>query len=146
MKLFVYYSLSGNGEAVAARMAGLGYTCRRAVPEKPMPKAFFLRIMKGGFLAGIGAKEKLRDFDASAEGADEVAVGSPIWNGRLTPAVNAVLSGMDLTGRRVRFVLWSASGEAAPAVKRLAKEYPGADVTILKEPKADPTELDKLAV
>ena len=39
-KLFVYYSLSGNGEAVARKMEERGFELRRAVPVRAMPKSF----------------------------------------------------------------------------------------------------------
>ncbi|MBR4205153.1 MAG: hypothetical protein IKQ92_06725 [Clostridia bacterium] len=143
-KLFVYYSLSGNGEAVAQAMAEKGYELRRAVPVKPMPKSFAGQILKGGFRAGIGAKEKLADFDFSAEGYDEIVFGSPIWNGRIVPAINTALCGMKTEGKTVSFALWSASGEAKPALKRIAKEYPGRKTAVLKNPKDNPDELGKL--
>ncbi len=143
-KLFVYYSLSGNGETVAERMKELGCGLRRAVAEKPMPKSFAGQILAGGFRAGIGAKEKLRNFDASTEGYDEIVFGSPIWNGRLVPAINTALHEMKTAGKTVKFVLWSASGEAKPALKRVAKEYPGAKTVLLKSPKENPEELEKL--
>ena len=145
-KLFVYYSLSGNGEAVAKKFKEAGYGLRRLNPVKAMPKSFGGQILMGGFRAGIGAKEKLREFDPSAEGYDEIVFGSPIWNGRLTPAINTALAEMKTGSRPVAFVLWSASGEAKPALKRIGKQYPGVAVTVLKSPKDDPAQLEKLAL
>ena len=90
-KLFVYYSLSGSGDAIAAYLAQNGYDTRKVITEKPMPKSFFLQIMKGGFAAGIGKKEKLSGFDPDLSGYDAVVIGSPVWNGRISPPANTVI-------------------------------------------------------
>ena len=50
--LFIYYSLSGNGDLVAEKMKEKGYDIRPVRLKKPMPKKFFSQIMAGGFLAG----------------------------------------------------------------------------------------------
>ena len=143
-KLFVYYSLSGSGDAVAAYLAQNGYNTRKVITEKPMPKSFFLQIMKGGFAAGIDKKEKLSGFDPDLSGYDAVVIGSPVWNGRISPPVNTVISSLDLTGKDVSFVLYAGGGEAPKAVEKLSALFPGAPVTVLKEPKKYPEELEKL--
>ena len=143
-KLFVYYSLSGSGDAVAAYLKERGYDVRRAETAKPMPKSFFLQIMKGGFAAGIGKKEKLKDFDADTEGYDEITIGSPVWNGRLSTPANTIVSALDTKGKKVSFILYAGGGTAPKATEKLAKLFPGAPVTVLKEPKKYPEELKKL--
>ena len=143
-KLFVYYSLNGSGDAVAEHLSQNGYDTRKVITEKPMPKSFFLQIMKGGFAAGIGKKEKLSGFDPDLSGYDEVVIGSPVWNGRISPPVNTVISSLDLTGKDVSFVLYAGGGEAPKAVEKLSALFPGAPVTVLKEPKKYPEELEKL--
>ena len=47
-KLFIYYSLSGNGDMVAKRLSELGYDLRKVETAKKMPESFFLRILAGG--------------------------------------------------------------------------------------------------
>ena len=91
--------------------------------------------MTGGFLAGIKHKDKLVDFNADVSDFDEIVIGSPVWNGAFASPVNTVLSKLDLTGKKLGFVLYSGSGEAEKAVKRIKKEYPNAGLYILKEPK-----------
>lgn len=145
-KLFIYYSLSGNGDLVAGKMKEAGYDIRRATLKKPMPKRFFFQIMTGGFLAGIKSRAKLEGFDPDVTDYDEVAIGSPIWNGRLTPAINTVLRDVDLSGKKVVFILTSGGGSAPKAIARLNGEFPGADVVMLTEPKKNPGELEKLPV
>ncbi len=142
--IFIYYSDTGSGDAVAECLAGKGFAIRKAEPVKPMPSSFFLKILKGGFQAGIGSEAKLRDYDPDVSGFDEVVVGSPIWNGRITPQINTVLSETDLSGKKLSFVLYSGGGDAPKAEKKLKESYPGCTVINLKSPKQNPGELEKL--
>ena len=143
-KLFIYYSNTGNGEIVAYKMESLGYDVRRVMPKKDLPKAFFFKVMTGGFLAGLNKKSKLVDFDNNIEGYEEIIIGSPVWNDRLSCPINTVLEKLNLEGKDVRFVLYAGSGTAKKAVSQLAKYVPNPLVTFLKEPKKYPEELEKL--
>lgn len=142
--LFVYYSLSGSGDLVAEKMREKGAEIYKVQTAKPMPKSFFGAIMKGGFLATIGHKMPLKDFDPNLDGYDRVVIGSPVWNGRIACPINTVLGSLDLTGKELAFVLYAGGGEAPKAVARLKKEYPSASVVILKEPKKYADELAKI--
>lgn len=141
--LFIYYSRSGNGDCVAEAFAARGAAVRKVTPVKELPVSLFPCMMKGGFLATIGYKAKLRDFDTSLEGFDHVVIGSPVWNGRLSCPINTVLATLDLSGVKVDFVLYAGGGSAPKAEKRLKKEYPNAKVVVLKEPKRYPSEPEK---
>ncbi len=142
--LFIYYSLSGNGDLVSRKMSEKGFDVRPVRLAKPMPKKFFLQIMKGGFLAGIKNRAKLDGYDPDVAGYEKVVIGSPIWNGRLAPAVNTVLADTDLSGKEVAFVLTSGGGSAPKAEALLSEKYPGAKVVMLAEPKRNTAELAKL--
>lgn len=142
--LFLYYSFTGNGDLVAEYLAQKGATTRKVLPKKPLPKSFFGSVMTGGFLATIGYKSKLLDWDKSLDGFDRVVIGSPVWNARFSSPINTVLCALDFKSIPVTFILYAGSGEAAKAVARIQKEYPTADVILLKEPKKHPEELKKL--
>lgn len=142
-RLFIYYSYTGNGDAVARRMAELGCDVRAVKRKKPMPSSFFLGMMTGGFLAGVKHKDALSDFDSDFSGYDGIVVGSPVWNGRISSPVNTVLAALP-PDKPLAFVLYAGSGLAPAAQKRIAAEYPSARCLILKEPKKYPGELDKL--
>ena len=144
-KLFIYYSLTGNGELVADCLSKKGYEIRRVYEKKKMPKKFFFMILSGGFRAGMKQKGKLIDYDNNISEFDEIVIGSPIWNGRTPPAINSVLAETDLKDKKLTFVLYAGGGEAPKTIKRLYKEYPQTDIVILKEPKKYNTELEKLA-
>lgn len=143
-KLFLYYSNTGNGDVVAEVFKKKGYDIRKFDTVKKLPKSFFWAMMVGGFQAGARKKAKLLPFDQDISSYEEVVIGSPIWNGTFTPALNAVLSVLDLSTSKLSFVFYSGSGEGKKAVERLQKEFPNAPYIFLQEPKKYPEQLKKL--
>ena len=142
-KLFIYYSLSGNGDLIAEKLKESGFDLRK-VNAKSLKKNNFWNIFKGGFLAGINHKSKLIDYDNDISNYDEIYIGSPIWNSKFSCPINSVLDKTDFTNKNLKFVLYSGSGEAKKAIKKINKNYPNASVIILKEPKKHIEELEKL--
>ena len=143
-KIFIYYSRSGNGDIVANKYNELGFTIRKVETKYKLSKNLFLACMKGGFHALIGRKPKLINYDNNVSEFDEVFIGSPIWNGRIACPINTVLKNTNLDNKKLTFVLYSGSGEANNAIKKINKKYPNAEVIVLKEPKSVEKELEKL--
>ena len=140
-KIFIYYSLTGSGDVVSDYMKKKGYDIRKVISKYKYPKKMFPLMMVGGFKALTKMKDKLIDFDNDISAYDEVVIGSPIWFDRVSSPINRVLSKLDLTDKKVSFILYSASGEANKARERL-KDI--GDITILKEPKKNKEELNKI--
>ena len=143
-KLFIYYSYTGNGQEVAKYLKENGYELKEVIRKKKLPKSFFFGILTGGFLASINHKDKLVDFDEDVSMYDEIVIGSPVWNARFSSPINTVLAKLNLEGKKLSFVLYSGSGEAPKALKRINKKYPNSRVVILKEPKKYKEEITKL--
>ena len=143
-KLAIYYSDTGNCALAAEKLRERGFDLRRAQPEKELSKSFVLKILQGGFLSGLGKKSKLKDFNADLQGYDEIAVLSPVWNGRTACPINTVLADCDFAGKTLRFILCAGGGSAPKAEKLLKERFPDASVLVLKEPKKYPEELEKL--
>ena len=143
-KLFIYFSNSGNGELVAEKLKEKEYDIVKVVPKKALPKSFFSLIMQGGFLAGIKNKMKIEDLNVDFSSYDEITIGTPIWNGRISPPINTILAMPKLKEKKLSFVLYAGGGQAPKSIKRLNKEFPGAEIVILKEPKKYPEELEKI--
>jgi len=143
-KLFLYYSNTGNGDVVAEVFKKKGYDIRKFDTIKKLPKSFFWAMMVGGFQAGAKKKAKLLPFNQDISSYEEVVIGSPIWNGRFTPALNGLLDVLDLSTSKLSFVFYSGSGEGKKAVERLQKEFPNAPYIFLQEPKKYPEQLKKL--
>ena len=133
-KLFIYYSLSGNGDVVATYLKTKNIDVRKVIIKDKMPKSYIGQILKGGFLAGINYKMELDNFDNNTDNYDEIIIGSPIWNGRLACPINTVLDNIDLN-KRISFVLYSGSGEAPKAEKMIKERYGNVNIIVLKDPK-----------
>lgn len=144
-KLFLYYSYTGNGDVVARRLEESGYEVRAVQRKRPLPRAFLLCMLTGGFLAAIHHKDKLLPYDGNVEGYDEIVIGSPIWNGNLASPTNTLLASLNAEGKKLTFVLYAGGGEAPKAVNRLQKAFPAASCIVLKEPKKYAAELEKIS-
>ena len=96
-KLFLYSSFTGNGDYVSEEFEKAGFELRKAVEKKKFPKSFFWSIMSGGFRAGFGLKGKLIKYDKDVSSFDKIVIGSPIWNGRFPPVMNAVIKETDFS-------------------------------------------------
>ena len=142
-KLFVYYSLSDNGDVVSEEFKKKGYEIRKVITKKKYPNSMFFRILVGGYKASFNKKDKLLDFDSDISNYKKIVIGSPIWNDRLSAPINSVISLLDLSDKDVSFVLYSASGKGEKAKEKIKSLF-GVDATILKEPKKHKEELKKL--
>ena len=140
-KLFIYYSLTGNGDIVAETFKSKGYDIRKVISKSKYPKKMFPLMMVGGFKALTKMKDKLIDFDSNISDYDEVVIGTPIWFDRISSPINRVLDELDLTKKKVSFIFYSGSGTAIKASERV-KDI--GKITILKEPKKYKDELKKI--
>ena len=133
-KIFIYYSLTGNGDIIGKYLCDKGIEVRKVITKEELPKSFILRIMSGGFKAAINYKDKLDNFDDNISKYDEIIIGSPIWNSRLSSPINMVLDKLKLDGKKITFILYSGSGESKVATKRIRKEYHDAKIINIKNP------------
>ena len=142
-KIFIYYSESGNGDIVANYYKNKKYDIEK-LKAKSLPKLFLMQMLVGGFKASIGMKSKIKELDNDIEKYDEIVIGSPIWNDRLCSPVRGFLHKYNLDNKKLKFVLYSASGKATAAERFINKEYSKATIIILKQPKKYKEELSKL--
>ena len=143
-KLFSYYSYTGNGDVVAEALKEKGFEIRKVIRKRKMPKSFFFGILHGGFLAATNHKDKLVDYNENVDEYENIFIGSPIWNARLSSPINTVLAKTNLTNKNLTFIFYAGSGTGEKALKKINKLYPSAKVIFLKEPKKYPEELSKL--
>lgn len=133
-RLFIYYSLTGNGDMIGEYLKDEGVELRKIITKEVLPKNFVLRIISGGYKAMTLYKDKLDSFNSDIDNYDEVIIGSPIWNGRLSSPINTVLSELDLNNKKVTFILYSGSGVSKKASELINKKYPDAKIIDLKSP------------
>ena len=143
-KLFIYYSLTGNGDLIASCFKEHEYDVRKVVEKAKSPKSFFFRVLIGGFRAGMKMKGKLINYNNDVSEYDEIVIGSPVWNGRFPPAINAVLKQTNFLGKTVAFLFYSGSGEVPKVEKDIKKQFPHSTILVIKEPKNRPEELRKI--
>lgn len=121
MKYFVYYSATGNGDFLADRMKEKGYQPVKVEMVKPIGKMTFFKIFRYGGKAMLGKKAKIRDINLELKEDDEVVIGSPIWNDRLSTPINAVLAKFDFNKETTSFILYPAGSEGLKAKRQLQK-------------------------
>lgn len=143
-KIFIYYSLTGNGDLVAEYLKDKEYDIRKVETKEPLPNNYVLRILSGGYKAMINYEDKLIDFNTNIEEYDEIIIGSPVWNARLSSPINKVLKLLDLKDKKVKFILYSGSRDASKVKEILGNKYPDSEITILKEPLKNKDELEKV--
>ena len=143
-KIFIYYSLNGSGDKVADYLRNKGIDIRKVITKDKMGKSTFSMIMKGGFLASINHKSKLIDFNDNVIDYDEIIIGTPIWNSRISCPINTVLSKLYLKNKNLTFILYSASGKKNKAMKKINKLYPEARIINLLEPKDNLEEMEEM--
>jgi Multimeric flavodoxin WrbA len=142
-KLFIYYSFSGNTDFVADFLKNKGISTIKIETLEKMPKNRILSILVGGFKAGIGYKDKIKDFNTNIDKYDEIIIGSPIWNGRLSSPINTVLDRLDLNNKKVSFIFCSGSGNSDKLDAYVKLKYNAKSIN-LKEPLHNKKELDKV--
>ena len=124
-KLVVYYSLSGNTQAAAEKIAKeLGTDLLRLDTAKPMPKSFAAQIFVGGGQVAFNHIPKLKPLDVDPDAYDEIILGSPIWNGKGVPAVNAFLKDEKTAAKVTSLFFLSAGGEVKKGLEAITKHLP----------------------
>ena len=121
MKYFVYFSASGNGDFIAEYLKDLGYTPIKVEMIKPIKKINFFSIMKYGFRAGLNKKEKIKELNLDLIDNDEVIIGSPIWNDKLSTPINTLLDKYSFNKETTRFILYSAGEGTNKSLMQLEK-------------------------
>ena len=121
MKCFVYFSASGNGDFIASFLKEKGYEIVKVETLKPFGKVNFFRILKYGFRAGAEKREKIKDINLELNSDDEVVIGSPIWNDRLSTPINAVLDKIAFNKETTKFIVYPAGDSAKKVFEQIKK-------------------------
>ena len=140
--ILVYYSMSGNAEWAARRIAQrLGAELLRLTPEKAYPSSGIRKFFWGGKSAVMSETPPLRPYTFDGGAYDCVIIGFPVWAGNVTPPIRTFIKENDLRGKRIAaFACESGAGaekafgklKAALGVDQLAAEL------VLVDPKDKP--------
>ena len=130
-RLIVYYSLSGNTEEAAKKIAKeLGADLLKLETVKAMPKSFAAQIMVGGGQVAFNHIPKLKPFDVDPDSYDEIILGSPIWNSKGVPAVNAFLKDGKAAAKVTSLFFLSGGGEVQKGLTAITKLLPNLKNTV----------------
>ena len=121
MKYFIYFSATGNGDFLAELLKEQGYQPVKIEMVKPIKKVGFFAILKYGGRAMMNKKEKIKDIELEFKEDDEVVVGSPIWNDRLSTPINTLLTKFDFNKETTKFILYPAGEGTKKSFKQIAK-------------------------
>ena len=129
-KAFIYYSHSGNGDFIADVLKKEGFDIVKVTPKKDIPKNRILSIIVGGYLAMRNYKSALNE-DLNIKKYDEIYLGTPIWNDRISSPINSVLE--RLSDSKFNIIYYSGSGKS-DRIKEQLKEYKVGKLISIKEP------------
>ena len=121
MKYFIYYSNSGNGDFLATLYEKAGYQIVKVDTIKPIGKMNFFKMIKLGGEAGMNKCPKINEIPAKWAENDEIIIGSPIWNNRLSTPINTLLRDYKFNKETTKFVLYPAGSNGKKAIERLQK-------------------------
>jgi flavodoxin len=145
--LVVYYTRSGNARFVAETVAAyLGADIEEVIDKKN--RGGPLGFLNGGRDARAGKETEIEPAKKSPCDYDLIVVGTPIWAGKPTPAINTYLKHNDLSGRKVAafFVQGGKKPQGIEEVKALLpnSSYAG-EISIINATKNKPETENQLA-
>ena len=151
-KIVVFYSLSGNTEEAARILAQkLDAELLKLETVKPMPKRFAAQILVGGGQVMMRHIPKLKPLGKDVNGYDEIILGSPIWNSKGVPAINAFLQDEAAAARVTALFFLSGGGETEKGLAAITKRLPNLKHTVFlldrkhKNSKDNAAKLDRFA-
>ncbi len=113
-----YFSKSGNIKIAAEYLAEKIGAELIALTDGTTYKGV-IGFVKGGMNASLAKKAKLNSaiFDEIAK-YDRIILATPVWAGKTTPAINAVLENVDFAGKQVYVMTMQADPGCKDADKR----------------------------
>lgn len=120
----VYYSMSGNTEYVANKLANELKTSSevdiiRIYPQKEYPSTGAKKFIWGGKSAVMGETPELQPYEFHSERYDKIILGTPVWASTFAPPIRTFVNqNIDIVGNKIAvFICFSGGG----ADKTLAK-------------------------
>ncbi len=113
-----YFSKTGNTKMAAEHLAEKTSATLIALNDATNYSGM-IGFMKGGMKASIGKSAKLDPalYDAIAK-FDRIILATPVWAGKTTPAINAVLTHVDFQGKQVYVITTQADPRCENSEKR----------------------------
>ena len=144
-RLVVYYSLSGNTEEAAKKIAEkLDADLLKLDTQKAMPKSFVGRLFVGGGQVVRNYIPELKPLEKDVGAYDEIVLGSPIWNSKGVPAINAFLQDTAAAAKVTALFFLSAGGDTRKGLAVITEKLPNLknSVSLLDRKHKDSTDND----
>ncbi len=120
-RLIVYYSLEGNTEYIADKLAAqIGADKLKLVPKKAYSDKGFSKFFWGGKAAVMAEKPELEPYEFDAD-VDEIIFGFPVWASNITPPLRTFISDNleSLKGKRISVFACQSGAGAEKAFSKL---------------------------
>ncbi len=144
--LLVYYSLEGNTEYAAQKIADkIGADLLRLVPQKAYSDKGFAKFFWGGKSAVMAEKPVLQPYEVYLADVDRIIFGFPVWASNFTPPIRSFIAENAEAIKEKQFAAFACqSGNGAEkAFEKLKKalEIESFEATtVLIDPKSKPSE------
>ncbi|MBR3042638.1 MAG: flavodoxin domain-containing protein [Eubacterium sp.] len=120
----VYYSMLGNSEMIAEKMAAkLGADVIRIEPDKAYPDKGAKKFLWGGKSAVMGEQPVLKPYEFDADKYDKLILGFPVWASRPAPPICTFLNDntVKLSGKKISVFACQSGNGAEKAFERVKK-------------------------
>ncbi|EPY2280932.1 flavodoxin family protein [Clostridium sporogenes] len=118
--LIVFYSLEGHTKFISNIIAEeLDCDLLQLKPEKEIPETGIGRFFRGGKSAIFNEKPSLKNQIPNLNEYDTIFIGTPIWAGRYTPAINTFVSENKIKEKNVAFFACHGGGGAKKCFDKL---------------------------
>ena len=121
----VYYSMHGNSELVANKIAFItGADTIRVEPDKAYPDKGARKFIWGGKSALMGEMPVLKPYEFDAEKYDTVIIGFPVWASNPAPPIKTFVNEHkeELKGKRIAAFACQSGNGAEKAFFKLKKQ------------------------
>ena len=142
--LVAYYSRTGNTKFVAKKIADQLNADLCEIVDKKNRKGRLI-LLTGGFAA---LREKLTEIDVakSIDDYDLIIIGTPVWAGKITPAIRTFIARNNFSDKQVAFFVTLGGEKPEKPLKNLKKtistQLPVSELGILNN-LDDPERIDE---
>ena len=120
----VYYSLNGNSEMVAEKLAAkLDADVIKLEPDKAYPDKGAKKFLWGGKSAVMGEQPVLKPYEFDADKYDKLILGFPVWASRPAPPICTFLNDnkVKLSRKKISVFACQSGNGAEKAFERVKK-------------------------
>lgn len=150
--LIIYYSLEGNTDYAAGRIAErTGAETLRLVPKKSYPDKGIAKFFRGGRSAVMAERPELEPCEVNWGKYDRIVFGSPVWASRFAPPLRTFITenADRLKEKRIAAFACQGGSGAEKALEQLRRCL-GIDAfeaeMILNDPKRRPSDRNETLI